>query len=58
MSNVRQGRAAVAPFDYPFDGVYTEPFDPSTGLRTGFTQDRLRRSAQDELRTGKVAGRS
>ncbi len=44
------------------DGVYTEPFDPSSvskaALRTGFAQDRLRRSAQDEFRTGKVADRS
>ena len=31
MSNARRGKAA-APFDYPFDGVYTEPFD--------FAQDR------------------
>ena len=39
MPNARQGRAAAAPFDYPFDGVYTE----------------RSRSAQDELRTGEVA---
>ena len=39
----------------PFDKVYPEPFDPSTMLRAGFAQGKLRRGAQGRQSSGQAS---